>query len=83
MINADFNNVEELMKNFDFDTLFATQADVIPQAPFQEVRLTAAQREKMYREIDAKNKPRNFYGSYSCRYEKALITIAEKHNGEI
>jgi len=68
---------------FDYTKLFdfADTLPIIEAEPIKE-KLTgsaeALRREKLEKQLFGK-KNKSFY---ACRYEKALITIAEKDNGE-
>jgi len=68
---------------FDYSTLFdfAATLPIIQAEPIKE-KLTgssdAVRRLKLEKQLFGKKK-KDFY---ACRYEKALITIAEKDNGE-
>lgn len=86
--HSEENNWDELIANFDWSTMIFEDASTLPkqepkpkkvQQTSQEI---ARETQKRSREVDARNNGSK-YSPYSCRYEKALITINEKHNGEI
>lgn len=78
-------NWEEKIKNFDFNTVTPTtpnnktetKQENTPSASSEAVELS-----KRAKEADNKFN-RKTKASYASNYEKALITISEKQNGEI
>ena len=79
-----WDNIEELTSKFDWNSVCSNQNNTILNSD-SSTSLSgsslAVQISKRSKESDSRynNKTR---ASYSCKFEKALVTISEKHNGE-
>lgn len=83
--NNIFENIEALTSNFNFDSLF-TKNEKTKEIKINNIQLSgsslAVNISKL--SIEADNKfNRKVKSSYASNYEKGLITIFEKNNGEI
>ena len=85
--HSEENNWDELIANFDWSTMIFEDASTLPKQEPKPKKVQQTSQE-IAREISKRSKERDAivssrYSAQSCRYEKALITINEKHNGEI
>ena len=79
-------NLEKAMSSFDFNSLFNNENSNVIKKSNNKTELKgssyAIQISKLSKAADERYN-RKVKSSYASNYEKAIITIFEKHNGEI